>query len=57
MVCGKRSDKLITKLIDVFESAEMIGAEQDVPEGSRYAQISETLVVEILDILRTIQEE
>ena len=55
MVCGKRSDKLITKLIDVFESAEMLGAEQDVPEGSRYVQISETAVMEILGILRTMQ--
>ena len=57
MVCGKRSDKLITKLIEVFESADRLGAEQDVPEGSRYVQISKTAVIEILGILRTIKAE
>ena len=55
MVCGKRSDKLIQKLIEVFESADRIGAERDVPEGVRYVQISETAVIEILAILRTIK--
>lgn len=57
MVCGKRSDKLISKLIDVFESADRIGADRGVPEGSRYVQISETAVIEILAVLRTIQGE
>ncbi len=56
MVCGKRSDKLISKLIETFESAHRLGAEKDVPEGSRYVQISETAIIEILGILRTIKE-
>jgi hypothetical protein len=42
----------IADVITVLESAERLGAAEDVPEGSRVIQLSETLVNQMLDALR-----
>ena len=35
-----------------LEQADRIGAERDIPEGSRYIRISETLLNEIIEALK-----
>lgn len=39
-------------VITVLEGAPRIGKEKDEPEGSRYIQLTETLVNEMLAVLR-----
>ena len=42
----------IQEVVRVLEEAERLGEDVDEPEGSRYIQISETLVNEMLAVLR-----
>lgn len=39
----------IAKFEDLFKNGEMIGADIDEPEGTRYMVISATLIEELLD--------
>jgi len=39
-------------VIDAFNQAYRMGTEKDIPEGSRYIQISETLLNEIIEALK-----
>jgi hypothetical protein len=39
-------------VLSVLESADRMGAVQDVPEGSRYIQISDTLARQMVEALR-----
>ena len=45
----------LKSLIELFENAPRLGALADDPEGSRYIQISDTLVGELLQELKAIQ--
>ncbi len=38
-------------VISLFKGAKRIGAGLDVPEGSRYVQISDTLMAQIIEAL------
>lgn len=38
----------VVDLIEIFTIADRIGSDEDIPEGSRYIQLSETLVDEII---------
>lgn len=42
----------IADVIEGLEQAERMGAEEDIPEGSRYIQISETLLLQIIETLK-----
>jgi len=44
--------KSLKEVVKVLEDATRMGAETDEPEGARYIQISETLVDEMLMVLR-----
>jgi len=44
--------KSLKEVIKVLEEATRLGTETDEPEGARYVQISETLVEEMLMVLR-----
>ncbi len=45
----------LTEIIKTLRIADRIGAEKDVPEGTRYIQLSDTLANEIADDLERIQ--
>jgi len=45
-------DQIFNEILNVFENAERLGAEKDEPEGTRYIQISETLVNQFISRLR-----
>ena len=47
LVCC-RMQQLESELIKLFETAPRIGADEDVPEGVRYIQISDTLARKLL---------
>ena len=44
----------LSEIIAAFEAAPRMGAEKDEPEGVRYVQISETLLIEIISTLRVL---
>lgn len=39
-------------VIEILEKAERIGAATDIPEGTRYIQISETLTLQMIESLK-----
>jgi len=42
----------VSDVTEILERAERIGASEDVPEGSRVIQLSETLVMQMIQALR-----
>lgn len=48
--------KFVSDLIHAFNTAECDGDDIDVPEGSRYIRISDTLKTEIVDKLKGLLE-
>lgn len=46
----------IPTIIEGLENAERRGAATDIPEGARYITISETLVLQIIESLKDIQD-
>lgn len=46
----------IQQIIDVLEVSERIGQAEDVPEGARYIQISETLTSRMIEGLKKYNE-
>ena len=46
----------IHDVIEVLEDAERLGAEKDIPEGSRYVQMSDTCVSLIIATLENVAD-
>jgi hypothetical protein len=44
--------KIIQDIIDMLKNAERRGSDKDIPEGSRYITISDTLAKEMIKVLR-----
>jgi|WetSurMetagenome_2_1015567.scaffolds.fasta_scaffold154388_3 hypothetical protein len=42
----------IKDIILILESADRQGSEKDEPEGTRYVQVSDTLLQKIIDVLK-----
>lgn len=59
MSTNKRMQKLwdLKDVIQGLKDSERMGAEKDEPEGSRYVQISETALKQIIEILESTDQE
>jgi hypothetical protein len=48
---------IVEEILNMLKSAPRLGAENDIPEGTRYIQISETLVNKIISDIQEYLDE
>ena len=46
----------IGDVVEALENAERIGTEKDIPEGSRYVKMSDTLILKLIDTLESVAD-